>query len=360
MTNNLSQFNTINNKINLLSFNYVQMCNFFLSIGEKKYCADQIMYWIYQKYCNDFNKMTNLSILLRNKLNNICIISAPKFIEEVKSIDGTIKWKVIVNKNFIETVFIPERNRSTLCISSQIGCPLKCTFCATGQQKFKGNLNVEHIIGQIWTVCKILNYNNVSKIRPITNIVMMGMGEPLLNLKNVINALEIMVDNFCFNFSKHKITLSTSGIIPALDKLKNSIDVNLAISLHAPNNFIRNQLMSINKKYNIQNLLCAVKRYLKKSKIKQKRVTIEYVMLDHINDEICHAEELASILKDIPSKINLIPWNIFPNSKYKTSNMIRIKRFSDILINKGFLTIIRKNRGIDINAACGQLVGRFV
>ncbi|HXK00656.1 MAG TPA: 23S rRNA (adenine(2503)-C(2))-methyltransferase RlmN [Buchnera sp. (in: enterobacteria)] len=360
MKNNLHHSQYIDTKINLLNFNYIQMQKFFLSIGEKNFRADQIMNWIYHKYCNDFNEMTNISKVLREKLNNICVIKPPKFIEEKKSIDGTIKWKAEINENLVETVYIPEKNRSTLCISSQIGCILECSFCATGQMSFKGNLNVSDIVGQIWNVAKIISCNDFNNRRPITNIVLMGMGEPLLNLNNVVNALKIIFNDFGFNISKNKVTLSTSGIVPALDKLSDMIDVNLAVSLHAPNNIIRDKLMPINKKYNIQDLLCSISRYLSKSQANRGGVTIEYVMLNNINDKIVHAEELAMILKNIPSKINLIPWNFFPNSIYKSSDPIRIKKFASILIKKGFCTIIRKNRGTDINAACGQLINNIV
>ncbi|CAL4043017.1 23S rRNA (adenine(2503)-C(2))-methyltransferase RlmN [Buchnera aphidicola] len=348
------------NKINLLNLHYTQMCKFFVSIGEKKFCADQIMHWIYHKYCDDFNKMTNISTVLRKKLHDICVIKAPNFVKEKKSIDGTIKWQVAVNNHLVETVYIPEKTRSTLCVSSQIGCVLECTFCATGKMVFKGNLKVSDIIGQIWNAAKIINNDPFKKKRPITNIVFMGMGEPLLNLKNVVNSLKIIL-NYCgFNISKNKVTLSTAGIVPALDQLSSMIDVNLAISLHAPNNLIRNKIMSINKKYNIQDLLYSVSRYLNISKANRGGVTIEYVMLDRINDEVFHAEELAFILKKIPSKINLIPWNIFTHSIYKSSDFVRIKKFASILIKKGFFTIIRKNRGIDIKAACGQLIGEII
>jgi 23S rRNA (adenine2503-C2)-methyltransferase len=359
MKNNLNDSQYIGTKINLLNFNYTQMCKFFLSIGEKIFCADQIMHWIYHEYCNDFNKMTNISKILRKKLSDMCVIAAPEFIEEKRSVDGTIKWKVAINDNLVETVYIPEKNRSTLCVSSQIGCILKCSFCATGQISFKGNLNVSEIVGQIWNASKIINRNQFHKRRPITNIVLMGMGEPLLNLNNVVNSLKIILNDFGFNISKNKVTLSTSGIVPALDKLRNMIDINLAVSLHAPNNIIRNQLMPINKKYNIQDLLHSISRYLNKSQANRGGVTIEYVMLNNINDEVVHAEELAMILKNIPSKINLIPWNFFPNSIYNSSDPIKIKKFASILIKKGFFTIIRKNRGMDINAACGQLVGNI-
>ncbi|MCW5196696.1 23S rRNA (adenine(2503)-C(2))-methyltransferase RlmN [Buchnera aphidicola (Pemphigus obesinymphae)] len=360
MDNNLHQFENIDNKINLLNLHYHKMCNFFLSIGEKKFCADQMMNWIYREYCDDFDKMTNISKVLRKKLKNICVIKAPRFVEENLSVDGTIKWKAAVNNNLIETVYIPEKNRSTLCVSTQIGCILGCKFCSTGQIKFRGNLKVSEIVGQIWNAIRRIRFNQSKKKRPVTNIVFMGMGEPLLNLKNVVNSLKIILNNFGFNISKNKVTISTAGIVPALNKLSSMIDVNLAVSLHAPNDLIRNQIMSINKKYNIQNLLRAVNRYLSVSKANRGGVTIEYVMLDHVNDEIIHAEELALLLKETPSKINLIPWNVFPNSIYKSSHPKRIEKFASILTKKGFFTIIRKNRGTDINAACGQLIGKIV
>ncbi|CAL4320823.1 23S rRNA (adenine(2503)-C(2))-methyltransferase RlmN [Buchnera aphidicola] len=343
------------NKINLLNLDRDQMQNFLLSLGEKRFCADQIMIWIYRHFCNDFDKMYNISINLRNKLKKISIIQAPKFIKEQHSIDNTIKWIVSVNHGMVETVYIPEKKRGTLCISSQIGCILNCSFCSTGMQGFCRNLLVFEIIGQIWIALqKINDYNNIA-YPPITNIVMMGMGEPLLNFNNVVTALKIISDTFGFNISKKKIVLSTAGIVPALNKLSHTIDVKLAISLHAPNDIIRTQLMPINKKYNIASVLSSVLNFLKFSKLNKNGVMIEYIMLNNINDTLLHAKELATILKNVPSKINLIPWNYLPNTNFLCSNFKRIYSFLNFLSCKGFVVTIRKSRGQDINAACGQL-----
>ncbi|VFP81477.1 23S rRNA (adenine(2503)-C(2))-methyltransferase RlmN [Buchnera aphidicola] len=347
-------------KINLLDFDLTKMTNFFLKMGEKKFRAIQMMEWIYKKYCIKFNKMSNFSNTLKNKLNSTSIIVLPKYVKKIKSLDGTIKWNFLFNTEFIETIYIPEKKRATLCISSQVGCVLKCGFCATGQLGYTRNLQVSEIIGQIWFVINKLNqYKLKNLILPtITNIVMMGMGEPLLNLKNVIIAINIILSKYGFNFSKNKVTLSTSGIVPAINKIAGKIDISLAISLHAPNNHIRNMIMPINKVYNINLLLLSVKNYLSKSTANRGIVTIEYVMLLNINDSLHHAKELVCLLKDIPCKINLIPWNPIKNSLYKCSTYNRIINFSNYLKNKNFIVTIRKNRGSDINAACGQLISK--
>ncbi|ABJ90648.1 bifunctional tRNA (adenosine(37)-C2)-methyltransferase TrmG/ribosomal RNA large subunit methyltransferase RlmN [Buchnera aphidicola] len=345
-------------KINLLNFNLKKMINFFIKIGEKKFRAIQITDWIYKKQNIKFDQMSNLNFFLKKKLNNIAVIKIPKCIKKIKSIDGTIKWKFLCNKEFIETIYIPEKKRATLCISSQVGCQLKCNFCATGQLGYKRNLLVSEIIGQIWYVInKIKKYNSKKKnFPPIKNIVMMGMGEPLLNLKNIIIAIDIILGNYGFNFSKNKVTLSTSGIVPAINKIAGKIDISLAVSLHASNNTIRNKIMPINKIYNIQLLLESIKNYLKKSSANKGIVTIEYVMLSKINDFQHHAIELSNLLKNIPCKINLIPWNPIKNSSYICSSSKNIINFANFLRKKGFIVIIRKNRGSDIQAACGQLI----
>ncbi|QCI27192.1 23S rRNA (adenine(2503)-C(2))-methyltransferase RlmN [Buchnera aphidicola] len=345
-------------KINLLNFDYSQMKNFMYSINEKPFRANQIMNWIYKHFCTDFNQMTNLKDTLKKKLYNLSYIQAPNYIKKVISKDHTIKWLFSVNNGIIETIYIPEKKRNTLCISSQIGCILKCKFCATGEQGFKKNLLVSEIIGQIWRICKSIKKNK--KLNPITNIVFMGMGEPLLNLKNVIQSLKIIFDKFGFNISKKKVVLSTSGIIPAIDKLSNIIDVKLAVSLHASNDDVRNHLMPINKKYNIHLLLSSISRFIKKSKLNKNGITIEYIMLKNINDTIFHAKELIKLLKNIPSKINLIPFNNFSNNYLKCSTNNQINIFSKFLIKHGFITTIRKSRGQDIQAACGQLTGNYI
>ncbi|CAL4322480.1 Dual-specificity RNA methyltransferase RlmN [Buchnera aphidicola (Protaphis terricola)] len=346
--------NILPTKINLLDLDEKKMQLFISSIGAKSFTTEQIMKWIYNYNCHDFNKMFNISKKIRNKLNQISYINMKNFSEERISSDGTIKWITSLNNQKIETVYIPEKKRSTLCISSQIGCPLKCKFCATGKEGFNRNLKVSEIISQI------LQAKIRLKQKKITNIVFMGMGEPLLNLNNIITSLNIILHKNGFGLSKRRITLSTSGIIPALDKLSQKIDINLAISLHAPNNYIRNSIMPINKKYNIQSLLSSVSKYLKHSNANHNGVTIEYVMLHNINDSIKHAEELSYILRNIPSKINLIPWNVFKYSNFKCSSSDTINVFANVLRNHGFNTTIRKNRGKDINAACGQLVGNVI
>lgn len=348
-------------KINLLNFDLKEMSIFFLKLGEKKFRAQQIMNWIYKKYCNNFKEMNNLNFLLKKKLYEISYIKTPKLINFKYSLDGTIKWIFQVKKKFIETIYIPEKNRATLCISSQIGCILNCSFCATGKMEYQGNLEVSEIIGQIWYIIKNIKEKNkkFNIKKKITNIVLMGMGEPLLNIKNVFKSVNIMLGQYGFGFSKHKITLSTSGISPAINKMIGNIDISLAISLHASNNKIRNKLMPINKIYNIQEVLKSVKNYLKYSKANRGMVTIEYVMLHKINDRIKNAKELSVLLKEIPCKINLIPWNPIKNISYASSKSIVIKNFCKFLTNKGFITTIRKNRGLDIQAACGQLINHI-
>lgn len=267
---------------------------------------------MYHYCCDNFDEMTDINKVLRGKLKEVAEIRAPEVVEEQRSSDGTIKWAIAVGDQRVETVYIPEDDRATLCVSSQVGCALECKFCSTAQQGFNRNLRVSEIIGQVWRAAKIVGAAKVIGQRPITNVVMMGMGEPLLNLNNVVPAMEIMLDDFGFGLSKRRVTLSTSGVVPALDKLGDMIDVALAISLHAPNDEIRDEIVPINKKYNIETFLAAVRRYLEKSNANQGRVTIEYVMLDHVNDGTEHAHQLAELLKDTPCKINLIPWNPFP------------------------------------------------
>lgn len=347
-------------KINLLDLNRQQMRELFLSMGEKPFRADQVMKWMYHYCCDDFEQMTDINKVLRGKLSQIAEIRAPEVAEEMRSSDGTIKWAIRVGDQLVETVYIPEDDRATLCVSSQVGCALECKFCSTAQQGFNRNLRVSEIIGQVWRAAKIIGAAKVTGQRPITNVVMMGMGEPLLNLNNVVPAMEIMLDDFGFGLSKRRVTLSTSGVVPALDKLGDMIDVALAISLHAPNDKLRDDIVPINKKYNIEMFLGAVKRYLAKSNANQGRVTIEYVMLDHVNDSTDDAHQLAALLKDTPSKINLIPWNPFPGAPYGRSSNSRVDRFAKVLMEYGFTTIVRKTRGDDIDAACGQLAGDVI
>ncbi len=347
-------------KINLLDLNRKQMREFFLKMGEKPFRADQVMKWMYHYCSDDFEEMTDINKTLRNKLASVAEIRAPEVAVEQRSADGTIKWAIQVGNQQVETVYIPDGDRATLCVSSQVGCALECTFCSTAQQGFNRNLRVSEIIGQVWRAAKIIGAAKIAGTRPITNVVMMGMGEPLLNLNNVVPAMEIMLDDFGFGLSKRRVTLSTSGVVPALDKLGDMIDVALAISLHAPNDAIRDEIVPINRKYNIDTFLASVNRYLGKSNANQGRVTVEYVMLDHINDGTEHAHELAEKLKDTPCKINLIPWNPFPGAPYGRSSNSRIDRFSKVLMEYGFTVIVRKTRGDDIDAACGQLAGEVI
>ena len=347
-------------KINLMDLTRQQMREFFAELGEKPFRADQLVKWIYHFGEDNFDNMTNINKKLREKLKAVAEIKAPEVAVEQRSADGTIKWAMQVGEQQVETVYIPEADRATLCVSSQVGCALACTFCSTAQQGFNRNLTVSEIIGQVWRASKIIGNFGVTGIRPITNVVMMGMGEPLLNVANVVPAMEIMLDDFAYGLSKRRVTLSTSGVVPALDNLSKMIDVALAISLHAPNDELRDEIVPINKKYNIKTLIDSVNRYLSVSNANHGKVTIEYVMLDHVNDSVEHAHQLAEVLKNTPCKINLIPWNPFPEAPYAKSSNTRIDRFQKTLMEYGFTVIIRKTRGDDIDAACGQLAGDVI
>lgn len=347
-----------NKKINLLDLDRKAMRQYFADIGEKPFRADQVMKWIYHEGCDDINEMTNLNKKLREKLLRETVIQAPEISKEQRSADGTIKWALKVDGQEYETVYIPDGDRATLCVSSQVGCALECTFCSTAQQGFNRNLRVSEIIGQVWRASQVIGFNN--KKRAITNVVMMGMGEPLLNMTNLVPALNIMLDDYGFGLSKRRVTVSTSGVVPALDKLADSIDVALAISLHASNDTLRDELVPINKKYNIEMLLASVKNYIGKSNANRKKVTIEYVLLDHVNDSTDQAHELAHLLKDTPCKINLIPFNPFPGSDYGKPSNSRIDRFNKVLMEYENTVTIRKTRGDDIDAACGQLAGDVI
>lgn len=347
-------------KINLMDLTRQQMREFFKQLGEKPFRADQLVKWIYHFGEDNFDNMTNINKKLREKLKAVAEIKAPEVAVEQRSADGTIKWAMQVGEQQVETVYIPEADRATLCVSSQVGCALACTFCSTAQQGFNRNLTVSEIIGQVWRASKIIGNFGVTGVRPITNVVMMGMGEPLLNVANVVPAMEIMLDDFAYGLSKRRVTLSTSGVVPALDNLSKMIDVALAISLHAPNDELRDEIVPINKKYNIKTLIDSVNRYLNVSNANHGKVTIEYVMLDHVNDGIEHAHQLAEVLKNTPCKINLIPWNPFPEAPYAKSSNTRIDRFQKTLMEYGFTVIIRKTRGDDIDAACGQLAGDVI
>ncbi|MFT4835410.1 MAG: 23S rRNA (adenine2503-C2)-methyltransferase [Psychromonas sp.] len=347
-------------KVNLLDLNREGLRAFFVELGEKPFRAEQVMKWIYHYGCDDFDLMSNVNKKLRQKLKECAEIVAPEIKVEQRSNDGTIKWAMTVGDQEVETVYIPEKDRATLCISSQVGCALACNFCSTAQQGFNRNLSVSEIIGQVWRAAKIVGVTGESGRRPITNVVMMGMGEPLLNLNNLIPAMELMLDDFGYALSKRRVTVSTSGVVPALDILGDRIDVSLAISLHAANDTLRSQMMPINDKYNIADFLAGVKRYIAKSKANRGKVYVEYLLLDHFNDSTDQAHELAHLLKETPCKINLIPFNPFPGNDYQTPSNSRVDRFNKVLLEYGYTVTVRKTRGDDIDAACGQLVGDVI
>ena len=356
-------------KVNLLGMSRPQMEKFFEEIGEKKFRAGQVMKWIHQFFVTEFAEMTNISGKLREKLEKICEIKAPEVVHKNYSKDGTRKWVFRVGDgdgSLVETVLIPAEHRSglrrTLCISSQVGCALDCSFCSTGKQGFQRDLTPDEIIGQLW----VANYSYMEDVavadreRSVTNVVMMGMGEPLLNYDAVLSSMRIMLDDFAYGMSKRRVTLSTSGVVPKIDQLVKDIDVALAISLHAPNDELRNELVPINKKYPLEQLIAACKRYIEKdgNESSRKHMTIEYVMLDGVNDKPEHAQQMIKLLKNLPSKINLIPFNPFPHAPYGRSSRNRIISFQKTLSDAGFVCTIRQTRGDDIDAACGQLVGQ--
>ncbi len=347
-------------KINLLDLNRQGMDDFFADLGEKKFLAEQVMKWVHHFNVDNFEEMTNINKVLRGKLQEIAEIRAPKVKLQKESSDGTIKFAMeLFDGQEVETVWIPEDDRATLCVSSQVGCALECTFCSTGYQGFNRNLRVAEIIGQVWRVNQLLGPFGKTNVKPVTNVVMMGMGEPLLNVKNVVPAMELMMDDLGVGLSKRRVTLSTSGVVPALDLLREKIDVALAISLHAPDDKLRDEIVPVNKKYPIREFLASATAYVKQSKA-QKVMTVEYVMLDHINDSTDQAHMLAETLKGTPAKINLIPFNPFPQSPYGRSSNSRIDRFAKVLMQHGYTVMVRKTRGDDIDAACGQLVGDVV
>ncbi|WP_447529723.1 23S rRNA (adenine(2503)-C(2))-methyltransferase RlmN [Vreelandella sp. TE19] len=345
---------------NLLGLSRAQMEAFFLSIGEKKFRAAQMMKWIHQEGVDDFAAMTNLSKALREKLAQVAEVRGPAVVYEGTSTDGTRKWVLEVEDgSYVETVLIPAENgkRRTLCVSSQVGCSLDCSFCSTGKQGFQRNLTAAEIIGQVWVAQRSVGPRRDTANRPVTNVVMMGMGEPLLNFDNVVPAMKLMLDDSGYGLSKRRVTLSTSGVVPMLDKLGDEIDVSLAISLHAANDELRNELVPINRKYNIRALLDACHRYLAKCP-ENRQVTIEYTLIKDVNDQQEHAEQLADLLKELACKINLIPFNPFPNSGYEKPSRNQVMRFQQWLYDLGYNATVRMTRGDDIDAACGQLVGR--
>lgn len=345
--------------INLLDFNAKALAGFCAGIGEKPFRAKQLLRWIHRSGEADFASMSDLAKGLREKLSAGAMIEPPRLVSDHIATDGTRKWLLSVGSgNGIETVFIPETSRGTLCISSQVGCALACTFCSTGRQGFNRNLTVAEIIGQLWWANKALaeEFGGALRSRAVTNVVMMGMGEPLANFENVVTALDLMLDDNAYGLSRRRVTVSTSGLVPAMDRLRERCPVALAVSLHAPNDALRDQLVPINRKYPIGELLAACQRYLQSAP--RDFITFEYVMLDGINDTVAHARELVQLVQHTPCKFNLIPFNPFHNSGYRRSSSEAVHRFRDVLVQAGLITTVRKTRGDDIDAACGQLAGK--
>jgi 23S rRNA (adenine2503-C2)-methyltransferase len=341
-------------KRNLLDLDAAGLTAFFEQIGEKPFRARQVLKWIHQQGEGDFAHMSDLAKSLREKLSGVARIHAPTVVGDVAALDGTRKWLMKVDTaNAIEAVFIPETNRGTLCVSSQAGCVLDCAFCSTGKQGFNRNLATAEIIGQLWLANNLLREKKEERV--ISNVVMMGMGEPMLNLDNVIPALRLMLDDNAYGLSRRRVTVSTAGVIPGMDRLRDECPVALAISLHAPNDALRDQLVPVNRKYPLRDLIAACNRYLDKAP--RDFVTFEYVMLDGVNDSLEHARELAAISRRVRCKYNLIPFNPFPNSEFRRSDPERIRRFAEVLTRAGVTVTTRKTRGDDIAAACGQLAG---
>ncbi|MEX0729192.1 MAG: 23S rRNA (adenine(2503)-C(2))-methyltransferase RlmN [Aquisalimonadaceae bacterium] len=342
-------------RINLLGLDRRALEGFFAELGEKPFRVSQILKWVHARRVTDFDQMTDLSKSLRDKLREVAEIRVPTAVVDQRSSDGTRKWLLQLDgANSVETVLIPEKARDTLCVSSQVGCALECSFCSTGVQGFNRNLSTAEIVGQLWYVNKILAEEGTT--RQVTNVVFMGMGEPLLNFKNVVPASELMKDDHAYGLSKRRVTLSTSGVVPYLYKLAEVSDISLAVSLHAPEDGLRDELVPINRKHPLAELMKACRHYI--SDKPHRRITWEYVMLDGVNDSDAHARALARLLGNIPSKINLIPFNPFPGTTYQRSSDERIRAFSMVLSRAGLVSTTRKTRGDDIDGACGQLVGK--
>jgi len=343
-------------RTNLLELDPQAMQGFVTGMGERSYRAGQLLKWIYHRGVTQFSDMTDLSKELRQRLLENAEIKLPEITRDQVSSDGTRKWLLQVdNKNGIETVFIPDEDRRTLCVSSQVGCALNCTFCATALHGYNRNLTTAEIIGQVWLADRLLRQDGYE--RPLSNVVLMGMGEPLLNFDNVVSAIRLMLDDLSFGLSRRRVTLSTAGVVPGIDKLREECPVSLAVSLHAPTDALRSQLVPLNRKYPIKLLLDACRRYVRDQP--RSRITFEYTMIDGVNDSPEQARQLARVLHDVPAKINLIPFNPFPGIEFKRSSSDAIEKFRDILYCKDIVTITRKTRGDDIDAACGQLAGQF-
>jgi 23S rRNA (adenine2503-C2)-methyltransferase len=348
----------ITERVNLLDFDEAGLRAFFETLGEKPFRAQQILKWVYHHAETDFGAMTDLGVALREKLNRIAEIKLPEIIREQRSSDGTVKWLIgFHGGNAVETVYIPEPKRGTLCVSSQVGCALNCSFCSTGAQGFARNLSTGEIIGQVWLAAQALGHERNGR-RRITNIVMMGMGEPLLNFDNVVPALSLMRNDLGFGFAAKRVTVSTAGLVPGIRRLRESIDVALAVSLHSPVDDVRTDLVPLNRKYPIAELMQACRDYV--SEKHKRTVTFEYTLIDGVNDHPDHARKLVKLLRTVPSKLNLIPFNPFPGTRYSCSSAERITRFQEIVMAGGLIATVRKTRGEDIDAACGQLVGKVL
>jgi 23S rRNA (adenine2503-C2)-methyltransferase len=342
--------------VNLLGMDQEALGAYCAALGEKPYRARQLMRWMHQAGASDFGAMTDMAKALRERLSGAAMIAAPLVLRDTTAADGTRKWLLDVGAgNAVETVFIPEAGRGTLCISSQAGCALECAFCATGHQGFNRNLTSAEIIGQLWWANRSLG-RGVDGARPISNVVMMGMGEPLANFDNVVAAMRIMLDDHAYGLSRRRVTLSTAGLVPGIDRLRETCPVSLAISLHAADDALRDVLVPINRKYPIRELLAACERYV--AKAPRESVMFEYVMLAGVNDAPRQARELAALVGRVPCKVNLIPFNPFPGSRYRRSAPEAVERFREVLTRAGLIATVRKTRGDDIDAACGQLAGQ--
>jgi len=348
-------------RVNLMGLSRAQMEQYFLDIGEKKFRAQQVLKWIHHAGVTRIEDMTNLGKALREKLLQIAEVRPPEIVSQQDSSDGTRKWAIRVDGGgLVETVLIPAGNRATLCVSSQVGCSLDCSFCSTGKQGFQRDLSAAEIIGQGWLAIKSYDAFQSGNGRVVTNVVMMGMGEPLLNFDNVVTAMDLMLEDLAYGLSKRRVTLSTSGVVPALDRLAEVSEVSLAVSLHAPNDELRDQLVPINRKYPIAVLLESCRNYMAAQKDKSRVVTIEYTLIQGVNDQQEQARDLAILLRDVPCKINLIPFNTFDQSDYRRPSGNAVSRFWQVLVDAGYIVTVRTTRGDDIDAACGQLVGQVV
>lgn len=345
-------------KTNVFGFDRAELRAFFAQLGEKPYRADQVMKWVYHRHVTDFAQMSDVGKALREKLQAVAEIVPPNVLFEKQSADGTHKWLLGMDgANAIETVFIPETSRGTLCVSSQVGCGLNCQFCSTATQGFNRNLSTAEIIGQVWVAARHLG-NVPHHQRKLTNVVMMGMGEPLLNFDAVVRAMSIMRDDLGFGLANKRVTLSTAGLVPMIDRLSETSDVSLAVSLHAPIDELRTEIVPLNKKYPIAELLAACRRYA--AKRPRTTITFEYTMLKGVNDLPEHARQLVKLMRTVPSKVNLIPFNPFAGTRFERSDESTIRAFQKILLDAGVLTMVRRTRGDDIDAACGQLKGQVV